>query len=982
MLVIFFGTLRCVIFKRAALKIAVYVCILSGSLLCLSFGGENGDGFKEESVHQYKAKVQSGEDQIKAGNYQKAVSHYRGALDIAQERGWEEREVHCLCRLGILSWNTGNIQRSTEYYRKALTKARSFNLREKKSRIEAVLTIHKGYTQGKKFRSSGDPQKSREAFQRAIRKAGEIESKHHQIKCLRQLSVNYWKNLDFEKFSSLNGKALQIARSVNNRREMGKCLNNLILYHWKCSDYSQALSCGQEALGIARIHQDKNGEASILNNMAVIYKELGSYEKSLDYLREALKIDRQLGSDIDVAKDLNNIGINFRLKGLTLNKKTYLYKSLNYYKKSLKLIENRESLLEVKLLNNIGNLHYYLKNNNIALEYFQKAFQNARKIQDKEIKGMLLNNLGNVHLHLGRLGEAEKFFTRAIEWAREIKGKNILWEAYYGLGKCYQEMGSPSSALHNYKKAVSVVEGVSSRIFFDVYKAGFVRNKVKIYEQMLDLLYKQYSRNPSPELTGEIFRIVEKAKARAFLENLSEARVDPFGRLKPEMRKRERELSSLISSITHKLSDPSLKKEEREEMAKELSYLEEEYLRFIREMRSESPQVADMILSQPFPLDEIQKQVLDRETVILEYFLGEKRSFVFLISSQNCRLFPLPSRIEVVRSVRAFLKVLSDPPQEPFRGILAAQRLYREFLFPLREVNKKKMTQLVVVPDGVLYYLPFETLIPGGLDEPSLSDCLVSRYQISYAPSSSSLRLLLKRASRVSPAQALLAFGNPHYSTFSTERKKKNSPAEILKELYQNQGFEISSLPFSKKEIHKISRYFPQRATQIFTGREAREEVVKSFPLQNYKVLHFACHGLLDEEFPYRSALVLSLYDPKGNDGFLQVREIWNLKVKSDLVVLSACQTGRGKLEKGEGLLGLPRMFFYSGAQSVVCTLWKIGDRPTSRFMDFFYRFLEKGKRKAEALRLAKLRMLKTKYAHPFFWAPFVLTGEGSSRIF
>ncbi|MBS3819143.1 CHAT domain-containing protein [bacterium] len=923
------------------------------------------------------------EEKIKAGNYRGAAFHYREALEMAQQSGGGEEKVHCLSRLGVLYWNMGDIQKSTDYYRKALVQAREAHLRKEKNRIETILNIHEAYTQGKELRSSGETQKSIRTFQKAVRKSREIKSKHHEIKCLRQLSVHYWKVFDLQTFSSLNEEALRLARSVNNRREMGKCLNNMGLYHWKCSDYSQALSCYQEALGIARGQQDKKDEANFLNNIALIYKELGCYEKSLDYLREALRIDRQLGSEINVAKDLNNIGINYRLKGLSMSKKNYLKKSLDYYKKSLKLIEDKENLLKVKLLNNIGNLHIFLKNKIISLEYFQKAFQNARKIQDKGIKGMLLNNLGNVHLQLNHLGKAEKFFTQAIELAQEIKGENILWEAYYGLGQCYQQMNHTSLAVSNYKRAVSVVESVSSRIFFDVYKAGFVRNKVKVYEQWLNLLFEQYSQNPSPELMEEIFRIMEKAKARAFLENLSESRVDLFEKLKPELQKRERKLSTRISSLTHTLADPSVEKKERKEVLRELSHLEDEYLRLIREMKAESPEMADMILSQPFSLDEIQQKLPDRKTVILEYFLGEKQSYVFLISSQKCRLFALPSRKEVRRSIKAYLKVLSDPPRRGFSGLLAAQRLYKEFLFPFQDLNSKEVSHLVIIPDGVLYYLPFETLIPPGIQEPSFSDCLVSRHKISYAPSSSSLRLLLKRGSRVPPPRALVAFGNPCYSSISSSKeKKKTSPSQILKELYQKKGFDISPLPYTKKEIKKISRYFPEKATRIFGDKEVREKVVKSFPLHRYKVIHFACHGLLDEEFPFRSALVLSLHDQKGNDGFLQVREIWNLKMKAELVVLSACQTGRGKLEKGEGLLGLARVFFYSGAQSVVCTLWKIGDKPTSRFMNFFYKFLKKGKDKAEALRLAKLEMMKTQYAHPFFWASFVLNGEGDSRIF
>jgi CHAT domain-containing protein len=164
-------------------------------------------------------------------------------------------------------------------------------------------------------------------------------------------------------------------------------------------------------------------------------------------------------------------------------------------------------------------------------------------------------------------------------------------------------------------------------------------------------------------------------------------------------------------------------------------------------------------------------------------------------------------------------------------------------------------------------------------------------------------------------------------------------------------------------------------------NHRASEKIVKNLPLDDYQILHFACHAILDERLPFRSALVLSKEDSFEEDGFLQVSEIYNLRMSSNLVILSACQTGRGRLEKGEGVLGLPRIFFYSGAKSVVSTLWRIDDKSTSIFMNYFYGFLAQGNNKAHSLQMAKLKMLKSKYTHPFYWAAFVLNGDYASRV-
>ena len=230
--------------------------------------------------------------------------------------------------------------------------------------------------------------------------------------------------------------------------------------------------------------------------------------------------------------------------------------------------------------------------------------------------------------------------------------------------------------------------------------------------------------------------------------------------------------------------------------------------------------------------------------------------------------------------------------------------------------------------------------------------------------------------------KGLLAFGSPYYSsTTLIKRNKQNIYVKVLKELLLNMGFVISPLPYSKREILVISKYFPREKRNVFLKKNAKEEVIKKIPLINYKVIHFACHALLDEEFPFRSALILSLDEDRKEDGFLQVREIYNLKLNADLVILSACQTGKGKLEQREGILGFPRIFFYIGAKSVVLSLWKINDKSTSIFMNYFYYYLFQGNEKAHALRLAKLKMMESKFCHPFYWAAFVLNGDFNSQV-
>jgi len=231
-------------------------------------------------------------------------------------------------------------------------------------------------------------------------------------------------------------------------------------------------------------------------------------------------------------------------------------------------------------------------------------------------------------------------------------------------------------------------------------------------------------------------------------------------------------------------------------------------------------------------------------------------------------------------------------------------------------------------------------------------------------------------------SKELLIFGAPDYSIQSLSmQKEQNNPTSMLYEIYENQGYQFLPLPYSRKEIKKISGYFPKKKTDIFLNEEASESMIKNLSLGDYRVIHFACHSFLDEIFPMRSALVLSPDEDFKEDGFLKVREIYNFELNSELVVLSACSTGKGKMEGSDGVLGLPRVFFYAGAKSVISTLWGINDNSTVDFMDYFYQGLAEGKSKAQALRMAKISMMKSKYSHPYYWGAFILNGDFRSTI-
>jgi len=940
---------------------------------------------------RYYSIFESGVTLRNKGKYKEAIISLMHAFELAQKIKNVEGQALCLENLGILYWNIGRLEDSLGSYQKALFIAESHNLNELKKRCQNAIEIYKFYREGKDFRASNEYSKSIESFKKAIFVSRQLGCQEHELKCLRQLSLSYEDSNNLKEFFYLNEIALKIAGNINHKREEGRCLINIGNFFRRVANYSQALNYYDQALNISKNTKDKKDESICLNNIGIIYQGLGDYERALEYLKNALIIDQYLKDDINISMDLNNIGAIFHAKGINSGHQDELCRSLYYFNKCLQYTRNSicmkdkikiKKKTEVQALNNIGTVLIDLKNMNKAKEYLLLGHRKAVEIKDLEIRSMVLVNLGIVYLNQNNYKESKESLQNAIKLANEIDNKQILWEAHFGLGQCYEKTHKYFQSVECYKNAVDVIDMIRSKIVLDSYNAGFARDKIKVYESLISLLYRMSMRNPSVEISREIFNITEKAKARAFLENLVLSKVDINSRLSPKLRKSENEISNRIFFLKQQLFDSDLSEKRRKELIIELHREEDKYVSLISKVKLEVPKLRNLISLEPCRLEQIQQNLLNKNTALIEYFLGENQSIMFLITKNEFCVFSLPSRIKIENSIRAFLKVLSNYPHGKFKGILAAKRIYNELIFPAEKKISAFINNLIIIPDGILYYLPFEALIKNMKDQIHVDRYLIEDYRISYSPSSSILLFLSRNHHKQDSIKGLLAFGNPFYP-FKTpaRRNEKIIYAEVFEELLLNTGFIIYPLPYSGREVLKISKYFGHEKRDIFLKKNAKEEIIKEISLINYKIIHFACHALLDEEFPFRSALILAIDDDMKEDGFLQVREIYNLKLDADLVVLSACQTGRGKLEKGEGILGFPRIFFYVGAKSVVLSLWKINDKSTSVFMDYFYYYLSQGNEKTQALRKAKLKMLESKFNHPFYWAAYILNGDFDSPI-
>lgn len=956
---------------------------LSILIIFLSFYASPSSSFsKTISQDEIGSLILDGKNYLKDGKFELAVQSFEECLALVLARGDKELQMECRINLGLLYWNLDEVEKSTELYSRALLIATELNLPKAIKICESSRDINNLVLKGKKI-PINKPQESRKIFQKAIDLANDISSQAHELRCLRYLSQSYFYS-EGPEYLDLNVQALEIAQILNHKLETMKLFNYIAGYHTMKHNYAFALANYFDALKIARNLNLKDKIQTYSNNLVSIYLIFGDFQKSYKYLIDALNYAKEEKNNTKIAAILTNFGRHYETKaGVTKNNSDYS-KALEYYKDSLHFYEIAGIRdLKIPVLNNIGNIYAALKNYPEALHYFRLCLEEVENGEKNQIFGMLLTNIGEIQFELQNYKEAEIQYLQALQFGEGLNSSSILYRANFGLAKTNEKLKKYDLAISYYLKAIEEIEQVRSRLVLDTFKSGYTFSKRDVFEHLLNLYFFLYSQESESRYGFEMFLISEKRKANSFLENLEDSDISVSEEISAEYEERELEITNRIATLLEQLPlGDNASEGEAKRREEELLQAEDDLTLLLNQMLLEKVNISKVISPKPFNLNYLQDRYLDPKTVLIEYSLGEDQSFVFFVSKNIFKIIELPSHSEIKDSIKFYLKALRDPSQEIYIIQKSSRRLYLELFASLDEFIPADVTNLIIIPDGILYYLPFETLLSSFQDKVDEKNYLISRFAISYMPSASSLLFLDNKKTRKSFPKELLMFGDPDYSIKSSPRmKNQQNPMKMLYEIYENQGYKFSSLPYSKKEINKISRYFPKEKTDIYFGRNASENTIKQLPLEDYRVLHFACHSFLDETFPMRSALVLSPDEDFKEDGFLKVREIYNFDINSELVVLSACSTGQGKMEGSDGVLGLPRIFFYAGAKSVVSTLWGINDKSTVDFMNYFYQGLYEGKSKVQALRLAKIRMLKSKYSHPYYWGAFILNGDYRSTI-
>ena len=787
-------------------------------------------------------------------------------------------------------------------------------------------------------------------------------------------------------------ESIRLCRLRGNHQEEAQSLSRMGMILIDRGDMQEALEVLRRALTIRREVNDRPGEAVTLSNLAYAYETTGDYPRALDHYEQALAGFRASGERSRAARTLYNIGWIHYAVGYDEGDDA---KGLAYFREAAQIHRetgDRGGLMAT--LNGTSALLRRRKEITEARAAAEEALDLARQGGGRLIEALQMWMLGLVRADEGRNEEARALLDSALVVFRTGGQQHSLGDILCDLAKLLRDQGDLPAARSRIEEAIGLLEDERSRVASDDLRTSYLESHRYYYDLQLDILMALHARHPGQGLDALALATSERARARGLLETLARASLGLAAGVDPALLEVERERRSRLGAKERERLDLVAAGERGERLAvveRELQALVGEYHDVQERLQVASPGYASLTRPQPLSLAEIQRDVLDDDTLLLEYALGEEKSFVWAVTRGGMRSHTLPGSKTIDAAARRVHEMFMQSHRRAFRGQaeLAARELSRMVLGPVADLLGNR--RLVVVAEGALQYVPMAALPhpAGGIGAPPL---IVSR-EVAQLPSASSLAFLRRDLAGRANAPGLVAVlsdpvfraDDPRVRAGPSRTAATSSPSapddqDVTRALADTGLGALQRLRFSRREAEVIVGLAPAGSSLKALDFAASRTTATSPSLRDYRIVHFATHGLLNSRHPELSGIVLSLVDENGapQDGFLRLSDLYSLKLGADLVVLSACQTALGKQVKGEGLLGLTRGFFHAGAPRVIASLWSVRDEATAALMSRFYRsLLRDGQSPSAALRTAQVALWKDpRWKAPYYWAGFVLQGE------
>lgn len=879
-------------------------------------------------------------------------------------------------------------------------------------------------------------------------------------------ATHYELDSDLQQALDCGVQALPLFRLAGDRRGEATALYTIGVYHIEFGRLHEALNHLNQALLLRRAVSDHYGESYVLSQIGGIYQKLGDNGQAIDYFTQTLQLRRAVSDPYGEISALTNIGVAYNQLGDT-------ELAIDHFKQALALRRAIGHHHNAWLLFDIGWLHLHIGDLPQALDSFKQVLPVARTAGDHKWTAWTLSYIGKVYNAMGEPQQALGYFIQALPLMRAVDDPwgqadtlSHIGETYYSVGDGQQALAHLNQVLplqqvlgdsrgeartlyqiarvlassqltearSHVERALRIVESLRTKVTSQGLRASYTASVQQYYELAIDLLMRLHAAQPTVGYAALALEMSERARARGLLELLAEAGADIRQGVDPRLLERLRVVQSELSAAAERrtrLLGGKHTPEEAATIAQRVAKLTASYDEVQAQIRQHSPRYAALTQPAPLSLAEVQQQ-LDPDTVLLEYWLGEERSYLWAVTTTSIKSYVLPKRLAVEAVARPVLQRLTARSQSPVnetprhrRARLAqadaeygqaAAKLSRMLLGDVAaELGERR---LLVVSDGALQYVPFAalpvphhdgtTMTKATMTKVSDEHSLVEQHEIVNIPSASALAALRRETRGRQPAARTVAvLADPVFDAddarlgASTRRSalrgnaQTHSAAQPVRALTVGperalmraagdvelaDAGRLPRLLSSRQEAQAIAAITPAGERLQALDFMANRRTAMGTELAGYRIVHFATHGLLNSQHPELSGIVLSLMDERGQpqNGFLQLHEIYNLQLPVELVVLSACQTGLGKEIRGEGLVGLTRGFMYAGAKRVVASLWKVDDAATAELMRLFYQgMLREEQTPAQALRLAQQAMRQhRRWQSPFYWAGFVLQGE------
>ena len=950
-----------------------------------------GDKAGENSALHYLGEIQQ-----TLGSPKAALDYYNRALLFSRQRGDRHLECELLNDIAHTQIYLGDSQRASESSNQALKISQDIG--EKKSEAQALNNIGRAnYAIGNKHEALG-------YYQRALLLCDRNTSV--QAQTLLNLANVYSDLSNSDKAFDHYRQALAIWRSVKDKLGTASTLTGMGNLNSRLGRKQAALELYQQAKPFLQAVGNGREEARMLNGLAYVYSELGNREGALEYYNQALRIFRANNYKRGEAGSLIVIG------GLTYTMEGF-EKALSYFRLALPLIkELNDKQYEAYALRSIASLYDSEGKKQQSLEYYKKAAELLDGVDDPRGKAYALNGIGRIYFEFGDKQGALAHFKESLTLNRKAADEFGEVSTLFNIARVERDIGNIADALTHCEEATKKIESLRAAVASQELRASFFATVRRNLELNIDLLMQSHKSDGSREFDARALTTSEQAHARSLLELLVEARADIRQGVEPGMLERELMLQKSLSLVAERYSNLLAGRHTDEQLnaaRKEIDSTTIELQQVQSQIRSTSPRYAALTQPRPLTVKEIQEELLDPNTLLLEYALGDERSYLWAVTPHSLTTFELPKRSDLETAARLVYSLLTAKNQQTAgeTALQKAKRIeradvsYAKAAAALSQMvlgpiaGELRAKRLLIVADGALQYIPFGAL-PKPLAEGISQEPLIVEHEIISLPSASTLAVMRREVVDRQPAsKAVAVLADPVFSRLDSRvdpRSRADSPRataiagtrdfdQAIREVRGSHARSgVARLPFSREEAMAIKAAAPTGQVLEALDFAASRSTAMSEELRRYRIIHFATHGLLNSEHPELSGMVFSLVDAKGKpqNGFLRLHEIYNLRLPAELVVLSACQTGLGKDVKGEGLIGLTRGFMYAGAKRVVASLWQVDDSATAELMQQFYaKMLRDGLRPAAALREAQVEMWKKKkWKMPYFWAGFTLQGE------